>query len=231
MSHLADDQLTIVAPSRWLLELSQLSPVTGRFRHIHIPNASWAETPELASSERGKIALGLPPNKKLVLFVSDNLRNPRKGIDLLFEAARLITNPDDVHFVGIGQPTDRPRGISVTFTGAIADDAARARFFACADVLVSPSMAENCPLVVIEALSCGTPVVAFKVGGTPELLDEDSGVIVETRSAQALAASLDHALFAKTFDRDHIRERAARFSPANVWRQYHDVYQEALATA
>src|SRR5688572_15580103 len=163
LAPLRDDQLTIVAPSRWLLELSMKSRVTSRFRHVHIENPSFVMSAPAPDPAKLRAELQLPADRKIVLFASDNLRNARKGFDLLFAAGRLL--PRDVHFVGIGQPTDAPSGLSITFAGAIADEEALIRYHACADLLVCASVVENAPLVVIEALTCGTPVVGFAAGG------------------------------------------------------------------
>jgi glycosyltransferase involved in cell wall biosynthesis len=229
LESLSDDQMIIAAPSRWLLELARQSPVTRRFRHVFIANPA---LPEFTGDtrERLRVQLGLPLDKKIVLFVSDNLRNPRKGIDLLFQAAQLVPHIQDVHFVGIGNRTDAPRQLSVSFPGRISDEGALAKYLSCADLLVNPSIMENAPLTVIEALSCGTPAVAFNVGGAPEMIPESCGVVVAERTAVALAQAMETALFETSFDRDEIKRRAAAHAPATVHAQYNTLYNELLAS-
>jgi glycosyltransferase involved in cell wall biosynthesis len=230
LAHLSDEQLTVVAPSRWLLELSQKSRVTSRFRHVMIDNPARPRKLAIEDAAELRADLGLPRDRKIVLFVAENLRNARKGVDLLFTAARHMDRLNQVHFVGVGQRTDVPRDLPVSFTGTITDDQMMARYFSCADVVVSPSMAENAPLVLIESLSTGTPVVAFNVGGVPELVDEACGVVVGQRSTQALAHALERALFERTFSRSDIQERSARFEPGRIMRKYQEVYAELLAS-
>jgi glycosyltransferase involved in cell wall biosynthesis len=224
---LRDDQLTIVAPSRWMLELSARSPILARFRHVYIPNPSIE--PYTADASALRRALGLPADKKIVLFVSANLRNHRKDIPILFEAARLLPDRHQIHLVGVGQRTDSPGGLSTSFTGAISDERLLAQYFACADVLVNSSPVENSPLTVIEALTCGTPVVAFKVGGIPELVGREDGALAAQRSPQALADALDDVLFRRVFDRAAIRERAERHAPLQVLAQYQQIYETLVA--
>ncbi|HEX6558508.1 MAG TPA: glycosyltransferase [Longimicrobiales bacterium] len=226
LSGLRDDQLTIVAPSRWILELSIESRVTRRFRHVLVENpAMEARAPADPAGERR--ALGLPLDRKVVLFVSDNLRNVRKGVALLFEAARML--PDSIQLIGIGQRTDAPDGVPMRLVGRV-PEATMQRYLSCADALVSASVAENSPLVAIEALACGTPVVSFDVGGVRELVGGDSGVLAETRSAAALARAIEAALFTTSFSRDAIREQAKRFAPDVVMQKYRNVYAELLAS-
>jgi glycosyltransferase involved in cell wall biosynthesis len=230
LAHLAPHQLTIVAPSQWLLSLSAQSRVTGRFRHVHIENPSFHQGLITETSAQLRAALKLPLDKKVVVFVSDNLRNPRKAVSLLFGAVKEMRRSGEVHLVGLGQRTDQPAGLSITFPGTIRDQQTLARYMACADVVVNTSIAENSPLVLIEALSCGTPVIGFEVGGIPELVTRECGAVVSKRSTGALAAALDQVLFERTFSRDGIRAQSAKHDPSAVCEKYHGVYADLLAS-
>lgn len=223
LAPLRDDQLVIVGPSRWILELSKQGAVTKRFRHVRIDNPARVACPSDPTAAR-KRSLGLPEDKKIVLFASDNLRNQRKGFARLVAAAQLLPSREQVHFVGIGQRMDWPARLAATFPGPIRDEDRLNEYFTCADLLVSPSVAENAPLVVIEALACGTPVVSYAVGGVPEMVDESCGTVVAEQSAQALAAALQDALFGRTFSRAAIRAAAQRFAPDVVFNAYAEVY-------
>lgn len=223
---LRDDQLVITAPSQWILGLSAQSRITNRFRHVHIDNPSFAAVPARAPLELRR-ELGLPGDAKIIAFTADNLRNPRKGIELLFAAARLLNR--DVHLLGLGQRTSAPADLPITFAGRITDESRLAAYLQSVDVLVSASAAENSPLVIIEALSAGTPAVSFNVGGVSELITEQNGVIVRERSTAALADGLATALFRRTYDRHAIAAGASRHSPSAVMQRYRQVYDELLA--
>ena len=99
-----------------------------------------------------------------------------------------------------------------------------------ADVLVNPSVMENSPLTVIEALSCGTPAVVFAVGGAGELIAEASGAVIAQRSAAALAETLNDVLFQRSFDRSAIRACAAAHEPQAVLQQFAQLYRELVAS-
>jgi glycosyltransferase involved in cell wall biosynthesis len=83
--------------------------------------------------------------------------------------------------------------------------------------------------VVIEALTCGTPVVGFAVGGIPELLNAENGVLVGDSTVESLAAALHEALFGREFDRTSIQAGAAKFDPQVVLEKYRAVYAELMA--
>ncbi|HEY0670784.1 MAG TPA: glycosyltransferase [Longimicrobiales bacterium] len=226
LAPLEDHQLVITAPSRWLLGLSQQSPITARFRHVHIANPSLDAGGSAIDMDETRRALQLPIDKKIVLFVSDNLRNPRKGVQMLFAAADRMRRKREIQLVGIGHRTDIPRGLDVKFTGRVTNDSVLRAYFSCADVLVNPSMMENSPLTVIEALSCGTPAIAFAVGGVAELINDGSGVVIPERHADALAEALDHVLFGRTYDRAAIRCGMAEHQPRAVLEKFKDLYME-----
>lgn len=224
LRNLASDQLIITAPSKWLLELSQKSRLTARFRHELVRNPSF-DIPELIDNSDIRRRLHLPVDKKIILFVADNLWNKRKGIHLLWEACRQLPDADSVQLVGIGGGSSPPDDLNITFTGSIQDPALMQMYYRAADLFVLPSLAENSPLVIIEALTCGTPVVASNVGGIPELIDNDSGQLFEPDAVQ-LRISLSTAL-QKSYDRAAISRRAIeRHNPKATAAQFLKIYEK-----
>jgi glycosyltransferase involved in cell wall biosynthesis len=213
LAQLRDDQLVFVAPSRWLLELCAQSRVAGRFRRVLIDNPSFETSESNGERKELRASLGLPVDRKIALFVSDNLRNPRKGVAVLFAAARMLPRRAEVDFVGLGQRTDVPAGLSVIFAGRPADEVTLSRYYACADVLINPSVTENASLVIIEALSSGTPVVAFASGGTPELVNAGCGALARPGDVGSLAEAMDDVLFRRSFRATDIKASAAKHEP------------------
>jgi teichuronic acid biosynthesis glycosyltransferase TuaC len=84
-----------------------------------------------------------------------------------------------------------------------------AKWMAASDLFTLPSYREGCPNVVIEALSCGKPVVAANVGGVPDLVDDECGILVPPRDAEALARAISAAL-GRTWDCEAISQRRRR---------------------
>lgn len=190
--------------------------------------------------------LGLPAEGRIVLFVGSLL--PVKGIDILLEAigTTLLRNPHNVAPPPSGensQPgtaTLRPlfaiagkgplQGLiekhannapgSIRLLGQLAREEI-CLWMNAADVLALPSRNEGCPNVVLEALACGTPVVASKVGAVPDLLYDDSGILVEPVTPSALAHAIHQAL-ARAWDRAAIRQCVEHKSwPENARALYH----------
>jgi len=159
--------------------------------------------------------LGLPPDRRVVLFVGRI--EPLKGIDILLRALALVAagtaEQDDLSLIVVGGAPgagavevqrelarlDRLRaelGIEhlVTFQGAQNQDTL-VYYYAAADVVVVPSHYESFGMVALEAMACGTPVIASKVGGLAfSVQDGQTGFLVPDRDVDALAARLRQVL-------------------------------------
>lgn len=141
--------------------------------------------------------LGLPADAPLLLMVAASLDEWFKGAALGFEVARRIQTPD-ARLVVVGDGSPRvmaglpPAAIHL---GYVADDVTLARLYRAADVLLISSLGENLPYVALEALTCETPVAAFRVGGLVEIVgDDERGVLAAPFDVAGLAAAIDALL-------------------------------------
>jgi glycosyltransferase involved in cell wall biosynthesis len=166
-----------------------------------------------------RVAVGVAEQRKLILFVGNVLAT--KGVRELFTAFRNLSNarPElDLVVVGDGpelawledQTKASGLGPRVRLVGRLPHDALGV-WFNAADLVCLPSYNEGLPNVLLEAMACGVPCVATRVGGIPEAIDATSGELVEPRDANGLALALARALD-RTWDRDAIVQRAAGFS-------------------
>ena len=166
-----------------------------------IPNGCNAATFHPRDRQAMRQALGVPQDSRLVAYVGRLV--PEKGLNELFDAFTQLSRDDarlSLVLVGDGpmraaleqRAAALPPG-RVSMPGALdADDVAR--WMAAADVVTLPSYSEGHPNVLVEALACGRPVVATPVGGIPEVVDADAGLLVAVRDGDALAQGLRQAL-------------------------------------
>ena len=197
----------------------------GRFRHMILHNPSFKNDAPAGNPAESRSRLRLPLDKKIVMFVSGNLNNSRKGINLLFEAIRNIPDKKNILILGIGHTAKAQPGLDIVYTGNISNVDVLADYFNAADIFVTPSLAENSPLVVIESLCCGTPVVGSNVGGIPDLIHEGNGLLFETGNIKQLSEAITTALFEKKFDHAIIQKEAMdQHSPLKVAQAHHKVY-------
>lgn len=173
-------------------------------------------------------ALGLNRDAEVCLFVGNLL--PVKGVDVLVDAARrLDNNAVSVAAAGTGslsgwlhaRAADPRMDVRLRPLGHLARGEVRL-WMNAADVVVLPSRDEGCPNVVLEALACGTPVVASRVGEVPNILDKECGIQVEPEDAEGLADALETAL-QRDWDRRVIRGKVADMTWEDNARRLHRI--------
>ena len=165
--------MQIITPSLWLKSLAEQSSLfRGKAIH-HVPNVIPIHTFKPHDPVVSRIKLGLPLNKKLLLFGADNITNLRKGGDLLQSVAQLLINrfrPEELEIVFFGNGH-----LEIPFKahnlGHINDENKLSYVYSAADVFVFPSREDNAPMSLVESLLCGTPVVSSDVGNVNELVD------------------------------------------------------------
>lgn len=209
-------ELTVVTPSRWLMEMverSVLAPAAVRRRVI--PNGVDLELFSPGDRAQTRQELGVPEDAPLVVFAAQGGRaNEFKDFPTLEAALGRLDRPVEV--VALGDPPLPPGEV--------------ARWLRAADIYVHPSRADTFPSGVLEALACGTAVVASRVGGIPEQLREETGVLVEPRDPGALAAAIE-SLLADPDRRARLGEAGAadarrRFSLERQIDDYLELYAE-----
>jgi glycosyltransferase involved in cell wall biosynthesis len=191
--------LTICAPSEWLRDEMAASQLLGDREAVTIPNG--IDTDAFAPVDRieARNAFGLAHGAPVVLFGSaGGSLDPRKGFDLLVEALEHAAAPlgeMGAQLVTFGGGPVPRLAIPVHNLGRISDRSRLRMLYAAADMIVVPSRLENLSLTVLEALSCGTPTIAFRVGGMPDMIDPDkNGWLVEPFDVQELAKTIVEGL-------------------------------------
>lgn len=141
--------------------------------------------PRETSNLRNK--LGIPENNKVVVTVAP-FSNPRKGTQYYLEAAKLLSERKDITFVHVGFDGDRKicpsNYIPISY---VSNQDELAEYYSLADLFVCTSLAETIPASCLEALSCGSPILGFKISGMPTCADEKRGTFVEACNSKQLA--------------------------------------------
>lgn len=170
--------MTVVATSNWIADMARSSTLFGPKRIEVIPNG--IDTAKYAPRDRAQARAGfnLPQDKRLILFSAVNATSDRrKGGQLLVQALHRLAQSRwganlELVVVGASGPEGVPDlGIKAHYMGYLHDEASQIALYSAADAVVAPSMQENLSNTVMESLACGTPVVAFSVGGMPDMVD------------------------------------------------------------
>jgi len=154
----------------------------------------------------------------------------RKGLKDFGELAQRKENPFQVVLVGLSktQIASLPSGIiGIARTENTQELAA---LYAAATVFVNPSYVDNFPTTNLEALACGTPVITYNTGGSPEAIDAETGIVVEKGDINGLYAAIDQICSkGKDFYTGKCRERAVRyFNKEDRYTDYLELYQSML---
>ena len=191
--------LTVVTPSHWLADAARSSSL---LKNVPVEVIGNGIDPQIYQPHDSKIArqiLNLPSDKKIILFGAlDSTQDKRKGFPLLFAALQklqsLLESPEAVELVvfGASTPANPPDfGFKTRYIGKLSDDVSLSLLYAAADVFVAPSIQDNLPNTILEAMFCGTPCAAFKIGGIPDLIDDrQNGYLARPFLSEDLAAGI-----------------------------------------
>lgn len=225
--------LTVVAPSKWLTNCSKNSSLFQSFPHYTIPygldSSKYISTP----INKARDILGLPQDKKILLFVSQMIDNHRKGIDYLVKALSLL-KAKGVLVVAIGEKSTNydALGVDVIITGTISETEKMSLYYSASDAFIISSLQDNLPNTVLESLMCGTPVIGFPVGGIPDMVKSGfNGIVSDLISSDSLAESIDYFLKHQIeYDRKAIRKDAInRYDILVQAKKYQQLYKGILS--
>ena len=230
----ADENIYYVACSRWLESEAKSSALLKGQKITSIPNPIDTHIYKKGNKEEARQRLGLPLDKKLILFASQRVTNENKGMSYLIEACRQLGDLCEVVILG-GHAEEVVAQLPMKAhpLGYVNDEQRIVDVYNAADVFVLPSLSENLPNTIMEAMACGVPCVAFKVGGIPEEIDHlKNGYVAAYRDANDLAKGIEWVL--QKADYEALSQQAVHkvmqcYSQQSVAVKYLDVYQQAMA--
>lgn len=238
---LARHSIFFVACSKWLAEEARQSSLLTRQAIENIPNPIDTHLFHPEDQQEARQRTSLPTDKHLILFVSQRATNVNKGMTFLADAVRQLANErpatrTDTAVVVLGGHAEEVAplfDLPVHALGYVSDPKQIADIYNAADVFVLPSLSENLPNTIMEAMACGTPCVAFNVGGIPEMIDHrQNGYVARYRDS----ADLKNGLLWTVFQNNHdtlaaacVKKVAGHYSERAVAMKYISVYHRAQA--
>lgn len=196
LAHLDSRRLVVVTPSHWLASEARRSSLLGRFEVRVIPYGLDLDVFRPIDRVDARGRFGLPVDAPVLLFVSDSLDNPRKGMAYLLEAlAELPASSSPVLLTMGSGPGEMGTSHRHVHLGTLRDAEEIAAAYAAADLFAIPTLDDNLPNTVLESLACGTPVIAFDSGGLPEMVDDGvTGALVPKGDSSALSRGIARLL-------------------------------------
>lgn len=191
--------MTIVTPSTWLAECAKKSSLMKNYRIETIHNGVDTNRFQRIDKTVARSILGLPRDKSIILFGAANLNDERKGFKVLVDSLKILSESKRELF---GNTALVVFGSSETnslhcfedntiFLGHLYDDFSLSIAYSSADVFVAPSIQDNLPNTLIESNACGTPCVAFDVGGINNIIThKENGYLCAPGDPKDLAAGI-----------------------------------------
>lgn len=230
--------ITFVACSQWLKDRASQSALLNGHTIVNIPNPINSNLFKPQSMTEARNRMGLPTDKKLILFGSVKVTDKRKGIDYFIECCKLLAEKhpelkEELGVVVYGKNSECLKPLipfQVYALDYINNDKDLVNIYNAVDLFVTPSLEENLPTTIMEAMSCGVPCVGFNVGGIPEMIDHlHNGYVAEYKSAEDLANGIIWTLSEseyRTLSGEACRKAISNYSESIVAKKYIDIYNK-----
>lgn len=215
--------MTLVTPSEWLAGLARQSFLKDYPIKI-INNGIDLDIFQPTDSDfRARHAC---ENKYIVLGVAFGW-GKQKGLDVFCELAeQLDRNRYQIVLVGTDEDTDRLLPGHVISIRRTQNQKELAEIYTTADVFANPTREENYPTVNMEAIACGTPVVTFNTGGSPEMLDETCGTVIPKDDVDAMRAEIIRICETRPYSKEACFKKAVEFDKNDKFKAYIRLYEE-----
>ncbi|MFH1457242.1 MAG: glycosyltransferase family 4 protein [Patescibacteria group bacterium] len=230
------NNLTIVTPSQWLKNRAKESILLKNQTIKVIPNTIDVNTFKPVEKKIARGILNISTKKKIILFGAVNATSDdRKGYDYLISALDNIENKDSIELVVFGASKPK-KDINTKFRahyfGRVYDDITLNLLYSAADVMIVPSKQENLSCSIMESLSCGTPVVAFDIGGNSDMIEhKKNGFLVKPFEPRDMANGIEWIINNENLElsKNARKKVIENFSVPIITKKYIEVYKEAMA--
>ena len=230
--------ITFVTCSRWLKERASQSALLTNQEIINIPNPINTNLFKPRNKQEARKKLNLPADKRLILFGSAKITDKRKGIDYFIESCKTLAEKypaltEELGVVVYGKDSEQLTPLvpfQVYPLNYISSEKELIDIYNAVDLFVTPSLEENLPNTIMEAMACGTPCVGFHVGGIPEMIDHlHNGYVAEYKSVEDLANGIYWVLNEgeyKTLSEEACRKVLSSYSESAIAKRYIEIYNK-----
>lgn len=219
-------EMTIVTPSQWLsdiVEQSYLSSYPVQVIHNGIDLSVFHPTP---SNFREKY--GIAQNKFIILGVAFGW-GVRKGLDCFVELSQKLDSAKyQIVLVGTDESVDKQLPSNIISVHRTHNQMELAEIYTAADLFVNPTREDNFPTTNMEAIACGTPVLTFLTGGSPESLDETCASVVACNDIKTMICEIERIRMCHPYSREACLLRASIYDGKEKNREYVDLFNQTV---
>lgn len=218
------NNLTIVTPSNWLannVKESFLKDKTVKVINNGINLDTFKPTESNIRKEYDLVG------KKIVLGVG-YIWSKRKGIDDFIELSKRLSDEYQVVLVGTNDEIDKRLPKNILSIHRTYNQEELVKIYSCADVFVNPTYEDNLPTVNIEALACGTPVITYNTGGSPEIINNQCGSVIEKGNIDSLANEIIRVCTKKPYSINDCINQARHFDMNDKFNEYTELFNTLI---
>ena len=216
--------MTVATPSSWLAGLikeSYLKDYPVKVINNGIDLSIFKPT---ESNFREKYGL---EGKRVLLGVAFDW-GKRKGLDIFTELSKRLGDDYKIVLVGTNDEIDADLPDNILSIHKTANQRELAEIYSAADLFLNPTREDTFPTVNMESLACGTPVITFRTGGSPEILDEKTGIVVDCDDIDAFEASIKESLELGRFKREDCIARARIYDQDERFLEYIELIEKII---
>lgn len=237
---LGGQRITYVCCSNWLADEARKSALLKEQRIVSIPNAIDTRLFRPLDKQQARQTMELPIDRRIILFVSQRVTDPRKGISYFVEAVRRLVQqyPEMKENTGVAILGGHAEEVASQLAlpsyplGYVSNPSRIVSVYNAADVFVLPSLEDNLPNTIMEAMACGVPCVGFRVGGIPEMIrHQENGYVAKECDADDLAQGIHYVLADddyETLSHECLHQVAQKYSQQSVANRYIEEYQNSM---
>ena len=215
--------MTLVTPSQWLADLVKRSFLSEYPVEV-IPNGIDLNVFKPRASDFRR-RYHIPEGKNILLGVAFGW-GERKGLDVFLELAKRLDGAKyQIVLVGTDDSVDKQLPESIISIHRTENQQQLAVIYTAADLFVNPTREENYPTVNMESIACGTPVLTFRTGGSPEIVSPDTGSVVDCDDVDSLEKEIVRICQTKPYTEERCLNRAAEFDQFRRFKEYIRLYE------
>jgi len=219
--------MTLVTPSKWLKDLVGESFLR---HHQTIVINNGVDTNVFSPKAFKKSSFGISEDKFVILGVAAQF-TPRKGLKYFLEIADKLDENTVIFLIGLNKKQLRSLPKNIIGIERTENIERLVEAYSMADVFLNPTLEDNFPTTNLEALACGTPVITFRTGGSPESINDETGIVVEKGDTEGLlnAIELIRQKGKEEYTRSCRKRVIENFDSNDRFREYIDLYKEILS--
>lgn len=165
---------------------------------------------------------------KFRIIAVSNVWLPYKGIYDVFKLRVLLTDEYEITMVGLSKEQLKKLPLGIRGIQRTQNVQELVKLYNESDVLINPTYADTFPTVNLESLACGTPVVMYNTGGSPEAIDEKTGIVVEQGNIDAMASAIRQLKESPLSTKDCRMRAEEYFDKDKCFTQYIKLYERLL---